>query len=415
MRRRSCTPYKTLLPTLQFTRWPDPVAVPCVEQAWPAARVMVAQYKLLLKRLRYLGLQLSTTHAYDVVQLVVWNCLAAVSRLPFVGDMCVLAVVSQFLLPRGRRLKIHTSRGPECWTVGRTFVVDVHSICMLGYGRLFAASRGTKVARSFRGQVGSFAALSTLPLHGLRVRVCRPHSKPSPGKVAAHVDLDPTVHRLEGGEHCWHAARVLHRVRLLRGPESACERRGSLLHQLWNAVQGLEPQRLAARLFIREGGLTGSGAPEEEPVIEEIEQALRKSGDVAHAFTKRRRVQVEQPRRAPDTCVDEKATHLRRSLRGASFVVQKSVYQPMNIPTVCSEALAKHSRRDRSGATIIGPLPMFRVDPRQQGLAQSEMRRRLREWMASNEGKDWRESRTSLFGRIDMGDDDDDEVADDDG
>ena len=150
-------------------------------------------------------------------------------------------------------------------------------------------------------------------------------------------------------------------------------------------------------------------------MIEEIEQALRKSGDIAHAFTKRRRVQVEQPRRAPDTCVDEKATHLRRSLRGASFVVQKSVYQPMNIPTVCSEALAKHSRRDRSGATIIGPLRMFRVDPRQQGLAQSEMRRRLREWMASNEGKDWRESRTSLFGRIDMGDDDDDEVADDDG
>ena len=78
----------------------------------------------------------------------------------------------------------------------------------------------------------------------------------------------------------------------------------------------------------------GSGAPEEEPVIEEIEQALRKSRDIAHAFTLRRRVQVEQPRRAPDTCVDEKATHLRRSLRGASFVEQKSVCQPMDIPTV---------------------------------------------------------------------------------
>ncbi len=74
-----------------------------------------------------------------------------------------------------------------------------------------------------------------------------------------------------------------------------------------------------------------------------------------------------------------------------------------------------HTHRDRSGATIIGPLPMFRVDPRaaEKGLAQSELRRRLREWMASDEGKDWRESRATLFGRIGKGDDD--EVADDDG
>ena len=38
----------------------------------------------------------------------------------------------------------------------------------------------------------------------------------------------------DDGAHCYHAVRLVHRVRLLRAVDSCCERWGSMIHQLWD-------------------------------------------------------------------------------------------------------------------------------------------------------------------------------------
>ena len=57
--------------------------------------------------------------------------------------------------------------------------------------------------------------------------------------------------------HCWFAVRVYMRCRLMRAPESGCERWGSLLHDLWDANAGWKPHRMVSRLLLREAGLDG--------------------------------------------------------------------------------------------------------------------------------------------------------------
>eukprot|EP00974_Lingulodinium_polyedra_P101703 9850455-Lingulodinium_polyedra.AAC.1 len=59
----------------------------------------------------------------------------------------------------------------------------------------------------------------------------------------------------------------------MRGPESACERWGSLMHSLWDDVAGWSPHRIVSRLFVRESG--PRGAPKDAPVVREIALALR--------------------------------------------------------------------------------------------------------------------------------------------
>ena len=66
----------------------------------------------------------------------------------------------------------------------------------------------------------------------------------------------------------------MHRARLMRGPEAACERWGSLLHALWDSVAGWQPHRIVSRLFIREAGLACEGRESDEAVVHEIASSL---------------------------------------------------------------------------------------------------------------------------------------------
>ena len=65
------------------------------------------------------------------------------------------------------------------------------------------------------------------------------------------------------------------RSRMMRAPESGCERWGSLLHDLWDANAGWRPHRMVSRLFLREAGLDGCGS--DEAVVREIALALQTS------------------------------------------------------------------------------------------------------------------------------------------
>ena len=71
------------------------------------------------------------------------------------------------------------------------------------------------------------------------------------------------------GGHCYHAARLVHRVRLLRAMESCCERWGSIIHQLWDGSVAWHPSRIAARSLMREGGLA-ENTPTTEAAVEAI-------------------------------------------------------------------------------------------------------------------------------------------------
>ena len=402
--------YQAMRPTLEHTVWPNRECFPHVDPVWPSARAMFQQYKLLLQRLRERAMSdeahgvwvLRTPHAYRVTPVVVWRGLAALSRVSFLGDDRPLAVVTEFLL---RRIAVAVRVGGHLEQVklGTPFMVRIAAVCALGAGRGFLKARGRRDELRYRGT--GFASIAHVGLVGRWVRVRATVSKASPSAVCRYVDLHSKIHEPTGDQQCWHACRLLHRCRLLRAPEAACERFGSFLHMLWSPVQGHDSWRMAARLFIREAGLSGSGSAGEEVVVNAIALSLHDDARRT-AFTKkaskRRRLVVGQARDAP--------TELHEMMRRAITVssTDREEYKPMGLPAVCAESLQKHTRQDGRGLRI-DALPMFKMDPRtaNKHLAHAEMRRRLQEWVESDDATEWRKNRDMMFGApgIELGND----------
>lgn len=71
---------------------------------------------------------------------------------------------------------------------------------------------------------------------------------------------------------CSHVVHVYMRSRMMRAPESGCERWGSLMQSLWDPVSGWSPHRIESRLLIREAGFDGSRARED--IAHELVAAL---------------------------------------------------------------------------------------------------------------------------------------------
>ena len=57
----------------------------------------------------------------------------------------------------------------------------------------------------------------------------------APCAGAAAATAAAAVAAAAQGIHCWHVVKTAHRTRLMRGRDVTCERKGSLLHQLFDA------------------------------------------------------------------------------------------------------------------------------------------------------------------------------------
>ena len=195
-----------------------------------------------------------------------------------------------------------------------------------------------------------------------------------------------------GGKHCWFAARVYMRSRMMRAPESGCERWGSLMHNLWDANAGWKPHRIVSRLLMREAGLDGAG-DDNEATVNEL--ALVLTGTMRkNPFPVGKSAKV--PRHGDPVAAD---LVVRRALR------ETPISQHSWEEAACPSALLPSAARAVSEAQRLGSrgamvaLPAFAEDVRstRKGRAGSTLREALAAWMASPDGQEWRRDKEALF------------------
>jgi hypothetical protein len=164
----------------------------------------------------------------------------------------------------------------------------------------------------------------------------------------------------KGGDHCYHACRLVHRVRLMRAMESCCERWGSVVHQLWDGNSPWRPNRIAGRLQLREAGFAEDTA-EREAVVAEIAAFLadRRGKD---PFVRDRSLRGLPAERSIPTSV---RLSVRRALRESTYTLSEAreAAQPSTFvrQPAAEEAV---SRAMRNMATCLAPLPIFHEDRR---------------------------------------------------
>jgi hypothetical protein len=176
---------------------------------------------------------------------------------------------------------------------------------------------------------------------------------------------------------------------------------------------------MAARLMLRECGLSGSCDQEEEVLVGEIATLLAAGGARRTAASRRR----QQGKRAfssrgrqvhvMDRALGEwsakargRFVHGRLSDNLAFDDNDRATHAPVTLPQVALDEVTLCLRRPRTngelaGALVVAPLPQFRVGARAARHATpSTLRARLQEWLASDDAAEWRASRQQLFGHI---------------
>ena len=276
---------------------------------------------------------------------------------------------------------------------GRPFRVSIGSLAAVGYGRTLRMARKTRSAQVFRGGVGSFASLACAPFEGKIVRVTAAETILDDSAVAASLLGNKFFTAPdESGVHCWHAVRVFHRSRMMRGPESSCERWGSLMHCLWDSVAGWGPHRIVSRLFIRESGLQGS--VRDEAVVHEIALALRDRHGM-DPYTKGSEDTLGGASVSAAPSVD---LVVRRGLEsGLSAEALRDQSCPSTLLDAGRAAVDKAVREGHAG--VLAPLPMFVEDARtaSKRRAVHAVRDSVAQWLGSSEAADWRRDRRALF------------------
>ena len=388
---------------LQNTLWPHAMAFPYVQHSWPRDRGpngWFQQFKLLVARVaeaRSPGSQ----HKWTRTKLWVVHG---------VFRTCVDASLGQLPLWKGAMPAV--ARSHVCGLIGAwaalqgvsacnrpAFRVSPSALASVGNGRRLLGARGKKGEYTFQGGVGSLAsAAAPQCLLGQVVRVVDAEVIFYDDALEASLSSCTKFTAANAdGSHCYHAVRLVHRVRLLRAVESCCERWGSIIHQLWDGNVVWHPSRIAGRLLMREAGLAKS-SPTTEAVVSEVARFL------AERRGKNPFVQRESTRNksAEVALSKEVQLEMRRALRESTYTSHdaKSIAQPTTLESkpAAQEALQRAVRLGHGGA--LAPLPVFFQDKRLalSDRATSTRREDLLKWLESTEAEAWHARRASLFG-----------------
>ena len=396
-----------LRPALSNTLWPDPPAFPHVQRAWPAERGTggwFQQYTLLAKRLRQAARPVDLSHRWGW-----WTARAWVVR-PVVRTVmdASLGQLSQW-----RRAWHAAARSYVCQLVGEflglqgvsarsreVFCVSLGSLAIVGKAARLPGARGKKAQYAFRGGVGGLASLSApARLRGKVVCVVGAKLELDENALEASLAREPSFTAASrDGDHCYHAVRLCHRVRMMRAMESCCERWGSFVHQLWDGNVCWHPSRIAGRLLMREAGLANN-LPATEAVVQEVALYLEERRGMS-AFLKRggpRREATPAPLPPGATLMA-----IRRALRESTYTKDdaRADAEPMSLLSQPMAAAAVQRALDRGAHGRMEALPSFFVDQRTEARASasSESAARLQSWLDSEEAAAWRSRRTSIFG-----------------
>ena len=260
---------------LRHTDRPARAAFPYVSSPWPCDSEVCAQYIILIKRLRQREYR---SHCFTRVTQVELQRL----RFPTIAYTVLARNVTQRHLNDAIMWRVFAflfgGEGPSM--CGDVFLVDPASLSLLGFSRRVAPNikyRGRLLAPSRPKLVkGSIVAVTTGPLRGSVVKVHELHREADAALVHAALDVDKSLNapRGRGAWHCWNAAVLAHMCRLQLPSEAPCERWGSLLHNLYDPMQGIPPERSACRLFLKEAGLQFIGSERDESFVKAIAQIL---------------------------------------------------------------------------------------------------------------------------------------------
>lgn len=383
--------WEELKPALLHTEWPS--AEPDFQwlpRQWPGKRGaggLFEQYKTLMQRVRSRKGQWVSRATVLVEPVWSSSCLeCSLGLLPLLRrnspvKACIFHVIASFA---GHRA------GASVFAA-KPFAVRVADLAAVGYGRTMKRARTLRSQQVFTGRIGSFASLAKFRPLGRLVRVQNyQDSVDEQALASAFISDRSLVFPDSGGRHCWHAVRIYLRCRLVRGPESSCERWGSLLHDLWDSISGWQPHRMVSRLLLREAGL--SGGSDSEALVQEIAQALM-SVQKKNPFPAGRKFRAHEVGSEEDLAA-------RRALR--ENVIDKHLWKaeacPQHLFPASREALSKAQSLGRGAA--LGPLPVHAEDVRttKKSRTVSVVRAALTEWWESEEGKAWQSRREDLLG-----------------
>ena len=445
---------------------PDAGSFLHAHEPWPQRYELGVQYIALCKRIRQLE---STTHCFSRVVTVSVSCLkhrstpqSILLRRQRLGGLALpLYIISAFVgdgpSAPGERPIFGASR------LQNHFDVKPLDMCLPG---AYATCRLTKAGRSRRSGAEAtrmhrasvtpscYAVLLRPPLQGRLVEVIAQRRIVDPSLVARAIDTNPEINKL-GRSHCYIACDAHHLCRFIHPSEAACERWGSLLHQLFDEEQNLPPWRMAARLFLRESCLRFTGDPDDEEFLEVIVDFLE-SGDgrkrVANPWTEsalRTMAQGHAPPTSATVAAFQAGTHWRCRKHGESRWDPDGVRQHWGItrqqalelgcaygvtdtgkgtgsanaefrkryrPSDLAQAHLAKLRRTIHDASKGSGRKTFDALPRIQGqdkYAGSTLRKKVADWMNSDRGREWQRRRAELFDHPDGVDNFDSRVEDD--
>ncbi len=402
-----------LRPFLSQTLWPDPLGWPGVRQDWDAAEVHYArEYLLLLKRVRALWQQQGAA-----VQK--WGERASWVVRPAWVFLGVLQLVQGWV--RSRKLRQQTGAfNCRLAQVRVAVMISQHMGVYEGETLPEEACRTLRVSSSSLRSPGSHRRLRKKQKLSATVAICQEGVSlltegPNAGKLvmllcssvrikaAAVSETIDRERRLVFGSSpqaqvVWHAARVHHRCRLLAVPTAACERLGSLLHQQWDAMQGLPAAMLADRVLLLDGKVACVGAPRDEAIVETVCQKLRTFKSEKPYVAVQQVVQlideVARSGRAP--CPESDADEQHGIISSAELRRERKAHLqegvPLSLPPALKEAVSAASSGGRLAAL---PVDVWTV--RHTSAASSVAKAHLAEWQQSDEGKKWSESRGAIF------------------
>ncbi len=234
---------------------------------------------------------------------------------------------------------------------------------------------------------------------GKLVRVVRVRHELVVPALLASLESNPSFTKPDAlGAHCWHAVRVVHRLRLMRAMDASVERLGSLLHALFQEKR-TGPHRYVARLFLRDAGLGAEPSSSQDEVVREMARFMFHELD-KQPFTKRgskrKRQSVEEE--------EFDVLNVREGLRRAPILGPAPQEQ---WPTKL-RATTEHHLRERAAVAKeqhvgrLPTLPLHKDDHRNMQREHEDVsgvlrRKAMQDWLVSDDGKDWRQSRGDLF------------------
>ena len=207
----------------------------------------------------------------------------------------------------------------------------------------------------------------------------------------------------------WHAVRLHHRCRVLRGPESSCERLGSIAHQQWDSQQNLAPASLMARVHLMSAGVKCLGTQRDSLIVNQVaslflsakRSALHVRPEVAQ-IREHREMMAEslsghdlQLYAAEGNLFPEGLTSVTAIRAETSASLSKSL--PSTLPPVLQEALPETV--DAATGQIKGLMLSTGLQRlSKKSPANSTLRDAMCSYLDTEAGKKWQQERSLVFG-----------------